>query len=237
MTNDTRFDLELLRPLEYVCEPDPRQRHFVDMNPVTSASRPITLNDCHEDVSQIGLNASVPRDIVVQFETAKNLYLYAWFIYRFYPVAEHQVFACLELALRMRYGKEIQSKKSKDKNLKSKQPMLRALLRYAIDKGDIKNEGFRKWHESVELRARERYEREKADEMEAKKLDQIELNYSKIVITDVDRNLDYVNILLETLPELRNHYAHGTLMLHNAVLKTIELVSEIINQIYPSATL
>ncbi len=236
---DDKFDPEILRPVEFVCESDPRQRNFPVFDREKNDFRPITLNDYFEPVSHIRLNATVPKVIVTQLETAKNLYLYAWFIYRFYPVAEHQTFACLELALRVRYGKELpasyfpQSKKSKTKELKPKQPSLRPLLRYAIDKGDIKNEGFSNWHEAVEQRARTRYEREKDEEMRAKGLDQIDLNYSEVEITDIDRNLDYVKILLETLPETRNLYAHGTPLLHNTVLGTIELVSEIINQIYP----
>lgn len=53
-------------------------------------------------------------------------------------------------------------------------------------------------------------------------------------MTDADRNLEYLNFLANYLPEIRNHYAHGTPMLHNQVLITLEVVSEIINQIYPA---
>jgi hypothetical protein len=244
---EDNFDPEILRPAKYICEPDPRQRHFVVLSPDINDFRPITLNDYYESASKIDLNATVPKEIVIQFETAKNLYLYAWFIYRFYPVAEHHAFACLELALRMRYGNEIpahyfqQPRKSQTNKLgkpklkqpKPRKPTLMPLLRYAIDKGGIKNEGFRRWHEAVEQRAHVRYEREKDEEMREKGLSEIVLNYSEVQIADIDRNLDYVKILLETLPETRNLYAHGTPMLHNTVLGTIELVSEIINQIYP----
>ena len=51
---------------------------------------PMELADHHELISAHVLHAGVPREIVLQFETARNVYLYAWFVYRFYPVVEHQ---------------------------------------------------------------------------------------------------------------------------------------------------
>jgi len=97
-----QFDLEKLRPAEHVFEPDPRNTMFVRVDRTNGTSRPIELADHHELISRYVLHAGVPSEIVLQFETARNVYLYAWFIYRFYPVAEHQCLACLELALRER---------------------------------------------------------------------------------------------------------------------------------------
>jgi hypothetical protein len=50
----------------------------------------VTLAERYADVSQFELIQSVPLNVRVHFETAKNLYLYAWFVYRFYPVAEQR---------------------------------------------------------------------------------------------------------------------------------------------------
>lgn len=61
-----------------------------------------TLAERHADVSIFELLPTVPADIRIHFETAKNLYLYAWFVYRFYPVAEQQAIASLEFGLRER---------------------------------------------------------------------------------------------------------------------------------------
>jgi len=91
---------ERLRPAEYVCRPDPRNMMFVRVDLTKGTSRPIELADHHEQISAYALHAGVPQEIVLQFDTARNVYLYAWFVYRFYPVAEHQSLACLELALR-----------------------------------------------------------------------------------------------------------------------------------------
>jgi hypothetical protein len=51
------------------------------------------------------------------------------------------------------------------------------------------------------------------------------------VITD-DQSWDLVKILRKSLPGLRNELAHGSSMLTNQVLGTIELVAEILTQIY-----
>ncbi len=78
-------------------------------------------------------------------------YLYAWFAYRFYPVAEYQGIACLELALRERLKEEIRTGK-----IKGKRPTLRPLLKYAVDHGLVKNEGFSAWQNRGEIRSRSR---------------------------------------------------------------------------------
>lgn len=227
MEQDRKFDLEALRPVEYISEPDFRNTIYVVFD--EKGRRPYEIADHYRAIDQIKLQTGVPESILVQFETVKNLYLYAWFIYRFYPVAEHQAYACLELALRLRYEKEIPKKYFAGE----KKPGLSALLRYACDRGHIKNEGFRRWREAVDRRTEDRYEIEKLDKMNKKGLKSIGLDYSEIQITDTDKDLDYVKVLRDTLPYLRNHYAHGTTMLHNQVLGTIELVSGVINQIYP----
>ena len=154
-----RFDPERLRPAEYVCEPDPRSTMFVKIDRTNGTSRDIELADHHEGISKYVLHAGVPEEIVVQFETARNVYLYAWFIYRFYAVAEHQSLACLELALRERLKAEIKAGK-----IKRGRPTLHPLLQYAIGHGLLKNEGFSAWRNRGEIRSRSRVEMEKIRE-------------------------------------------------------------------------
>ena len=107
---EQNFDPERLRPAEYVCEADPRNTMFVRVDRINGTSRVIELTDHHEQISAYVLHAGVPQEIVLQFETARNVYLYAWFVYRFYPVAEHHSLACLELALRERLKEEVRTK-------------------------------------------------------------------------------------------------------------------------------
>jgi hypothetical protein len=159
----------------------------------------------------------------------KNLYLYAWFVYRFYPVAEHHALTCLELGLRLRFPGPLPKEYWKQSNRK---PTLRPLLNFAVHTRAIKNEGFRQWHEQVEFRARERYSSERQREMIQRNLEQIELDYSQAIPNDQDRDWDYLPILLDVLPGIRNSYAHVSSMLHNQVLGTLELVCEILNQLF-----
>lgn len=219
---------EYLRSMENIYQPDPRNDSFVKFDPELKKFRRVELADYQRSIAELQLHSGVPEAVLIQFETAKNLYLYGWFVYRFYPVSEHHALTCLELALRTRFGKEIPKK-----YYGGKKPTLKPLLRYAIDCQEIKNAGFRRWRERVEFRARQRYEWAKIREMKEKGLDSTVLDYSAVEITDEDRDWDYLNILLDSLPFSRNDYAHGSASLHNQVRGTIELVGEIINQVFP----
>lgn len=48
-----------------------------------------------------------------------------------------------------------------------------------------------------------------------------------------DQQWDLVRGLPDSLPTIRNELAHGSSMLTNHVLGTIELVAEILNQLFP----
>jgi hypothetical protein len=223
------FDPEKLRPVAFVCEPDPRSTAFARIDPTTGTARKIELSDYHEALAPLALHAGVPEDIIQQFETARNLYLYAWFIYRFYIVAEHQGLACLELALRDRLKAEISAGKI---HYRGKKPSLRPLLEYAVQQGLVKNEGFEIWRNRGVVRSRERVEMEKLREMTEKKLDEITWDDSDIEVTAEDLDWDFVSGLVDFLPKLRNRRAHGSTELHNSTLNSIRTVCEIINQLY-----
>lgn len=47
------------------------------------------------------------------------------------------------------------------------------------------------------------------------------------------QDYDYLSVLLKHIPSTRNDYAHGSDMLHNQVLHSFEVVSELINQLFP----
>lgn len=228
---EKEFDPERLRSVQHICDPDPRSTMWVCTDRMTGAWRTMEICDLHEHVSALELHEAVPQEIILQFETAKNLYLYAWFVYRFYPVAEHHSLACLELALRDRLKQDIEAGRVE---FPGKRPMLRALLKHAVMQGLVKNEGFEIWRNRGEINARARVEMEKLREMTGKNLTEIQWDNSEIQITPDDLNWDYANVLVDTLPNIRNHYAHGSTSLHNAVLHTLQIVSEIINQLFPA---
>ncbi|WP_124948442.1 hypothetical protein [Sulfuriferula thiophila] len=217
---------DFLRSPEDVCKPDSRI-------PATSflTNQPITVKDQHDAIAEIVLHKGVPDDIRIQFETAKNLYLYAWFVYRFYPVAKLHAYTCLELALRERFELEVIA--SRKKKLKSK-PGLSALLSYAVENSHLKNENFKVWQHRTEMNAQQRTRIEAIEQMRRLNLTEIVIDNAKYEIKDEDRNHDYLATILETMPALRNHYAHGATSLDSQALDMIKLVAEIINQIYPA---
>lgn len=110
--------------------------------------------------------------------------------------------------------------------------MLRALLKYAVDQGIVKNEGFETWRNRGEITARARVEMEKLREMSEKNLSEMTWDDSEVEVTAEDLNWDYTKMLVDVLPGLRNNYAHGSTDLHNQALGTIRIVCEIINQLY-----
>jgi hypothetical protein len=230
---EQNFDPERLRPLEYICEPDPRSTMWVRFDRVAGTSRSVELADHYEEIFAVALHAGVPEEILLQFETTRNVYLYAWFVYRFYPVAEQHSLACLELALRERLKEEIRTGKIESRQ---KRPTLRALLKYAVAQGIVKNEGFQTWRRRGAINSRARTEMEKVHEMSEKNLTEISRDESDIQVTAEDLNWDYANMLVDLLPDLRNRYAHGSTNLHNLALLTIRIVCEIINQLYEAPT-
>lgn len=134
------FDPEKLRPADRLYDPDPRNALTAWPDPATGILRPVRASDLHDAVSAFSLHAGVPDDIAQHFETIKNVYLYSWFIYRFQPVAELQSLACLEFALRERLANEIRTGK-----VRGKRPGLYSLMKYAIEKQMVKNDGFARW--------------------------------------------------------------------------------------------
>jgi len=106
------------------------------------------------------------------------------------------------------------------------------LLKYVVEHGLVKNEGFATWRNRGEINSRHRVEMERLREASGKNLDEITWDDLDIQVTAEDLNWDYVNVLADTLPMLRNDYAHGSTELHNWALRSIQVVCEIINQLY-----
>lgn len=210
---------DFLRSPEHVCEPDERNAYFTK-----------TIEDHHSDVAKLQLHNEVPREVWIQFETTKNIYLYAWFVYRFYPVAKLHAYTCLEFALRERFEPELILLEKKEQD---RWKMLKGLLSYAASKGYLRNENFEDWRNQTMNSARERTEMEAITEMDRLGLDELVFDDSNIEIKDVDRDEEYLSTQIKTIPSLRNHYAHGNKTLDNQVLGTLRRVSEIINQIFP----
>jgi hypothetical protein len=122
-----------LKPLDKVCEPDERQKYFA-----------YGLADYHARLSDLALDQSVPAEVRQLFETAKNLSLYSWFVYRFHQASELIAFSALEMALRAKYSLENPGSPSR-----SRAQGLYWLLRHAKEERWIANEGFPSLYESA----------------------------------------------------------------------------------------
>lgn len=220
-------ETDSLRTPATVCEPDGR-------SPKTAifTGETLTVQYQFEAVVGVVLHQNVPDDLRVQFETTKNLYLYAWFVYRFYPVAELHAYTFLELALRERFEAEMLALKV-IRRKREFGPEFKQLLDYAVSSGSLKDENFSVWQHRTVSRAKQRTQDEIWLEARSQGKNEVTYDDELYEIKDVDRDHKYLEIIVETIPKLRNHYAHGSKSLDSQVLGTLRLVAEIINQIYP----
>src|SRR5579864_1762095 len=148
---------DFLRSPDSACKPDPRNEGFI-----FPVGTPVTISVQYDDVAELDLHGGVPDDIRAQFETTKNLYLYSWFVYRFFPVSQHYSLVTLEFALRNRFEAEIIASGIRKRK---HGPGLETLLKHAIVSGHLKNEGFQDWRHRTEMRARQRTSHEVIEKM------------------------------------------------------------------------
>lgn len=60
------------------------------------------IEKCHKALSEIELHAGVPEDVRGQFNVARNMALYQYFMYALAPEVQMKTFSVIELALRRR---------------------------------------------------------------------------------------------------------------------------------------
>ena len=207
-----------LRELQAVLVPDPRTH------------RNELLADRQARIAQYQLIESVPHAVRVHFETAKNLYLYAWFVYRFHTVAETHAFATLEFALREKLTFLFPDEFGPDAK---RHPTLRSLFARARKEGLIANSGLRAAQRLPYERARYRASIERGREMLARGLTEIVYDDSDIQPLPEDFAVDALEVFQSTMPRIRNIHAHGSSMLYPTVLHTFEVVTDLINQLFP----
>ncbi|HEX7933057.1 MAG TPA: hypothetical protein VF573_08285 [Paraburkholderia sp.] len=173
---------ESWRSPDTAAEPDPRTTMFAGQTLPSLAAH-------HRDIEAIQLTIGVPEAVAIQFETARNLYPYAWHVYRFFPVAQSQALFSLELGLRARLPDRLPEPYQRPWK---RQPMLAGLLGYAIDQGFVRNEGFRRSHQAAEGRARERRSMGIFQAMTDQQLGSVEIDEEEINITPDDQSWDLV---------------------------------------------
>ena len=95
----------------------------------------MTITDLHNMVQPIVLTESVPAVIVDQFDTARNVFVYSWFVYEFTMLAEQQCYCALEMALRHRLDPATKPNTTKS-------PGLHQLLKRATAQGVLRRQDF-----------------------------------------------------------------------------------------------
>lgn len=202
-----------LKSLDEICSPDPRQKNFSG-----------SLSDRHRILSEINLHPSVPVDVRQLFETAKNLSLYTWFVYRFHQVAELQAYVTLEMALKTKFKSQYPDEKV---------PTLAKLLKTAEEDRWINNERF----PSLMFRARRNAWSKKnlalAQEHDFDSCPELVCQEpTEIEVAEALADLDIVRGITSTANKLRNNLAHGSTTLHPNSMSTLKIVSEVINQLF-----
>jgi hypothetical protein len=203
-----------LKSLADICVPDER-----------SAWRVGGLNGLHTELARLKLTGSVPGDVRQSFETAKNVALYAWFVYRFHVVAQLVALATLERALFMRWRAD--GNQSGDKSLG-----LKRLLREARSRGWLRSEGFRRLHGV----ARGQLSLQAVSSLDLGAL-QTGGNIPVAEPTEEEisaraAQIDFVGMLIEVAPDKRNSLAHGTLGAEWTSLPVLGDVADAINRLF-----
>ena len=207
---------QLKKPQELV-EPDPRNHAFVVLDQaVAGGVRPSSAEDRYLEMEALDLPQHIPVDIASAFAVARNLWMYGWFHWPFYALAGFQAHRCIEAALRRRYEREQSTKGLAGK----KGPPLKALLRTAIDKGWIRDDGFEHYRR---LEAQRRKQEESLGELGWLPGD-----------APIRSPTQYSEILARNIPYLRNQHAHGDgplALLFNQTRLDLELARDVILQV------
>ncbi|MDQ7059337.1 MAG: hypothetical protein Q9N62_13425 [Ghiorsea sp.] len=218
MDDKTDYSCDLFKPLELLGNPDPRS---------ILTKRTKEIEKMHEHISQFSLSDEVPIDVRIKFDTARNLYIYSWYVYRFTNIAEHQLFICLEFGLRELLLEELPMEYKNRHGDTS----IEKLLRYIVDSRYLKSEDFKRYQHRVRKNAESRYKQTKYEEMDEKGLNEITYNLKGAMISEED-HFDFFEPLIKYIRYFRNEYAHGSTMLFGNITSTFEDVSEILNSVY-----
>lgn len=215
--NDNEKLEDPLKSLEEITKPD--ERHRITLG---------TLDDLHAELSSINLHSGVPTEIRQHFETAKNLALYTWFVYRFHQVAELHAYSSLEMALRAKVAIDEPSLVKTTKRFG-----LARLISLAVRCGWIGPNRHYFWNQrSINLGWGNYYLRKLKEARDSNKQisdPQDIANYSEFL---TELNKGYVSHLKEHIHETRNDLAHGSMMLHPWSATMLRVCAEFINQLF-----
>lgn len=185
----------------------------------------LTLSDLHEQLTEIELNDRVPREVGEQFETAKNLALYAGFVYDFNPAAELYGYLALEAALNAR---------AEQAERKPKRSGLRALLKHALAESWIRQDNMKHLRAMAAGRVRQRKSVEAIEKIRATGVDSIEVDDPMDAeVDDEMATMNVIETICEAAVNLRNALAHGERILHPHSVAALRTTADLINQLWP----
>lgn len=228
------MELVLLEPGGYVS----------DINPADALRTPTTAlesdprSDRDEDalasrwqaIAALYFGPEVPESVAIHFETAKNVLLYAFFVYRFHMVAEQYVLSTLELALRERL--------LRDNLIQVKDdwvPGLKLMMGRARDHKLISNDRFEPGRALARRRAEHRHSVELIRRMQQEGLTEVSYDPAQIELTAEDLSFDWIKQFTDSLPDLRNMHAHGTSNLYPTVFNTFRTVHNLVGQMFSAS--
>ena len=199
-----------LKPKEQMAVPDPWWEPVVTLDP--DGIRRWNMDDHYAAINAYELQASVPEKVQQAFETARNLYLYSFFVHQFLMVSELHVGISVEFALREKA------------NLQAipvgEHWGMKRLIELAIKQRWIVDSGFERFRKQEEHRKHN--EEMWPDMFEA---------MSPSAKNDPQR---YCKLVAEIFPVTRNTLAHGSAMFYHTVLGSFALASDLINQVFIS---
>lgn len=208
-----------LRPLADVFKPDERQPNLVQ-----------SLEDVHAILSGLVLHERVPVDVRQLFETAKNVRLYSYFVYRFHQVAQVVAYQALEMALLLRWEQE---QSTTNDGRRKRQPTLQPLLEEAARRQWLRNDGFsgRYWRAERALLSERTTEAIRIHGMESAGEITIPAPTENEIAKRAD-DIDVVGALITAVPSLRNKLAHGSSMLVPMSDHVLQDVADAINMLF-----
>lgn len=190
------------------------KEQFFEPDPTNEWFPLLSLEKQYEIVLQYcQLHGGVPEDVRSYFNVVVTLYLYGWLYYPFHTMAYFLGATAVEQALRDRLPRKL-DRKGRDRR------GLRKLLQEAKAAGLLRDEGF--------------------PSLENRRANVEELNQHLAEILgrapEPQPEVPYVDVLVETLPWIRNRFAHPdvhVIMTPGQALDGLIVAVEIINQLWP----
>lgn len=190
------------------------EAHFLEHDPTNDFFPLLSIEKQYEIVSKYcELRGEIPEDVRSYFNAVISLYLYGWLYFPFYTLANFLSSVVVEMALRERFPWR-PSRIGEDRR------GLKKLLKEAKAEGLLRDEDFPTLENA----------RANAEQLRQ------ELNEFMGQQTEPAPKTPYVDVLIDSLPKIRNSFAHPDMheiLAPGQALSGLILAAEIINQLWP----